>query len=143
MKILTEFKNFAVKGNMVDMGVGIIIGGAFGQIVNSLVKDIVMPPLGILTGSVDFSDKVLVLKNATDTAAAVTLNYGSFINALINFLIISIAIFIVIKQMNRIRDEIEKEINNPDEPKNNKKPSPPQDIILLTEIRDLIKENNK
>ncbi len=142
MKILTEFKNFAVKGNMVDMGVGIIIGGAFGQIVNSLVKDIVMPPLGLLTGSVDFADKSLVLKEATETAEAISLNYGMFINSLTNFLIISIAIFIVIKQMNKVRDQIEKELKKDQDVEKVKEVTPAQDIILLTEIRDLLKKSS-
>jgi len=142
MKILTEFKNFAVKGNMVDMGVGIIIGGAFGQIVNSLVKDIVMPPLGLLTGSVDFADKSLVLKEATETAEAISLNYGMFINSLTNFLIISIAMFIVIKQMNKVRDQIEKELKKDQDVEKVKEVTPAQDIILLTEIRDLLKKSS-
>jgi large conductance mechanosensitive channel len=138
MKILKEFKSFALKGNMVDMGVGIIIGGAFGQIVNSFVTDIVMPPLGLLTGNVDFADKVWVLKQATEAEAVITLNYGLFINNLLNFVIVALSIFLVIKQMNKIREEFEKEIveeeNNPKEEK------PAADIQLLAEIRDLIKK---
>ena len=135
MKILNEFKSFALKGNMVDMGVGIIIGGAFGQIVNSFVKDIVMPPLGLLTGGVDFTDKIWVMKQATETQAAISMNYGLFINHLLNFMIVSVAIFLVIKQMNRIRDEFDKKEEEPEK----KKVEDPKDIQLLSEIRDLIK----
>jgi large conductance mechanosensitive channel len=138
MKIISEFKNFAVKGNMVDMGVGIIIGGAFGQTVNSFVNDIVMPPLGYLTGNMDFSDKALILKSATENTSEITLNYGLFTNSLLNFLIVSISIFLVIKYMNKIREEfIEKQ-----EKKTPGTPKPAQDIQLLTEIRDLLKQTD-
>jgi len=129
MKILREFKDFAVKGNFIDMAVGIIIGGAFGTIVNSLVRDILMPPLGALTGGIDFSDKMFVLKAATETTPAVTLNYGAFINSAISFLIVAWAIFIVVKQVNRFK---KKEEAKPTEP--------PADVKLLTEIRDLLKK---
>ncbi len=104
MKILGEFKKFALKGNVVDMAVGIIIGGAFGTIVSSLVKDVIMPPIGILLGGVDFSNLVWTLKNATETKPAVVLSYGVFINNVISFLIISFAVFMLVKAMNRIRD---------------------------------------
>ncbi|MEZ6010234.1 MAG: large-conductance mechanosensitive channel protein MscL, partial [Planctomycetota bacterium] len=97
-----EFKKFALKGNMLDMAVGIIIGGAFGTIVKSLVDDVLMPPLGLLLGGVDFGDKKLVLKEAVDGANAVTLNYGSFINAVIAFVIVAFALFILIKAMNKL-----------------------------------------
>lgn len=128
-QILNEFRDFAIKGNFIDMAVGIIIGGAFGTIVNSFVKDILMPPLGVLTGGIDFSDKMLTLKAATDTTAAVTLNYGSFFNSVISFLIIAWAIFIVVKQINRLKKREEA------------KPTvPPADVVLLTEIRDLLKK---
>ena len=103
MKIVNEFKEFAIKGNMTDMAVGIIIGGAFGKIVTSLVNDVIMPPIGIMTGGVDFADKVLILKKASETAEAVTLNYGLFMNNVLNFLIVAFAIFIVIKQVNKLR----------------------------------------
>src|SRR5688572_33240163 len=115
MGLVQEFKEFALKGNMVDLAVGIIIGAAFGAIVNSLVNDVVMPPLGYVTGGVDFSDKVIVLKEGvpavTDAAGvviqkdrpAVVLSYGKFINAVIQFLIVALAIFTVIKLMNRLR----------------------------------------
>ena len=129
MKIMNEFKDFAVKGNFIDMAVGIIIGGAFGTIVSSFVNDILMPPLGILTGGIDFSEKVLILKSATENALAVTLNYGLFINSIISFLIIAWAIFIVVKQINRLKKKEEA-----------KPKTPAVDIQLLTEIRDLLKK---
>jgi large conductance mechanosensitive channel len=103
--MLKEFKEFAVKGNVVDMAVGIIIGAAFGTIVNSLVKDIIMPPIGLLLGKVDFSNLGLTLKEATATAPAVTLNYGAFINTVISFLIVSFAVFLLIKGINKLKRE--------------------------------------
>lgn len=136
MKILNEFKDFAMKGNVVDMGVGIVIGAAFTSIVNSFVKDIINPPIGLITGSVDFSDKMIVLKEATDQAAAVTLNYGSFITALINFIIVAFVIFIIIKQVNRLKAELEEKEKNMEE----EKKSGPTEIELLTEIRDSLKK---
>ena len=102
-KILQEFRDFAVKGNAIDMAVGIIIGAAFGKIVTSLVNDVLMPPIGLLLGNMDFSDLAVTLKDKTDTTAAVTLNYGLFINNVIDFLIVGFTIFIVIKQINRFR----------------------------------------
>lgn len=134
MKIVNEFKEFAIKGNMTDMAVGIIIGGAFGKIVTSLVNDVIMPPIGIMTGSVDFADKAITLKKATDNVESVTLNYGIFINNLIDFLIVAMVIFIVIKQINKLR---RKEEAAPVE----KKVAPiPEDTKLLTEIRDLLRK---
>ena len=109
MSILKEFRDFAIKGNVVDMAVGIIIGAAFGKIVSSLVQDVVMPPIGLLLGGVDFSNLRITLKDAvaaTDTTAAVeavALNYGTFINTVLDFLIVAFAIFVVIKQMNRLK----------------------------------------
>lgn len=138
MKIINEFKDFALKGNMVDIGVGIIIGGAFTQVTNSLVKDVVMPPLGLLTGGIDFSEKALVLKEATDTAAVVSINYGDFINVLVNFFVVSVVIFLVIRQMNKIREELEKK--EKEDPTEEEKKKPDQ-VDLLSEIRDLIKNN--
>jgi large conductance mechanosensitive channel len=103
MGMLTEFKDFAVRGNVVDMAVGIVIGGAFGKIVTSLVNDVIMPPIGMLLGNVDFSQFKLTLReNATD-AEAVTLNYGLFINTVLDFVIVAFAIFVVIRQMNRMK----------------------------------------
>jgi large conductance mechanosensitive channel len=133
-KMINEFKKFAIKGNVVDMGVGIIIGGAFGTVVKSLVDDVIMPPIGILTGGVDFSSLAWTLKQASDGAEAVTLNYGMFINNIIAFLIIAFAVFILVKQMNKVQEMFEKEEENSDEPKKT-----PEDIKLLTEIRDVLK----
>ena len=131
MGLLKEFKEFAMKGNVMDMAVGIIIGGAFGTIVKSLVDDVLMPPLGLLLGGVDFGDKKLVLKEAVDGANAVTLNYGSFINAVIAFLIVAFALFMVIKAMNKLQA---KEEAAP--------AAPPKSEVLLEEIRDLLKKQN-
>lgn len=103
MGLVQEFKEFAVKGNVIDMAVGIVIGGAFGKIVSSFVSDVIMPPVGMLLGKVDFSQLKLPLQAATDDAAAVTINYGAFINNIIDFTIIAFCIFIVIKQINRLK----------------------------------------
>ncbi len=132
MKIVDEFKAFAMKGNMIDMAVGIIIGGAFGKIVSSIVNDILMPPLGLLLGGVNFTDLKLVMKAATDTAPAVTWNYGSFIQALVDFLIIAFAIFMMIKAINSMK---KKEEAAPAPP-----PAPSKEETLLSEIRDLLKK---
>lgn len=103
MSMIKEFKEFAMRGNVVDMAVGIIIGGAFGKIVSSLVQDIIMPPIGLLLGGVDFSDLMITLKQAAADAPAVVLKYGVFINTVIDFIIIAFAIFMVIKGMNRLK----------------------------------------
>ncbi len=137
MKIVEEFKKFAMKGNMVDMAVGIIIGGAFGKIVSSLVNDVIMPPLGLLLGGVNFTDLKLNLKaagvdEAGNAIEAVTLNYGMFIQTFIDFLIIAFAIFIMIKAMNQMKKKEEAAPAAPPEPSKEEK--------LLTEIRDLLKK---
>lgn len=112
-----EFKAFAMKGNVVDLAVGVIIGSAFGKIVSSLVADIIMPPLGLLMGGVDFANKEFILKTATDSAPAVVLRYGVFINSVIDFLIISFAIFMVIKQLSKLKkQEVPLEPNEKDCP---------------------------
>jgi large conductance mechanosensitive channel len=98
-----EFKEFAVKGNMIDMAVGIIIGAAFGKIVSSIVGDVLMPPIGMLTGNMDFSQLAITLKAATDTSPAVAISYGKFINTVIDFLIVAFVIFMLIKQINRLK----------------------------------------
>ncbi|MDP2746025.1 large-conductance mechanosensitive channel protein MscL [Pseudomonas sp.] len=131
MSILSEFKAFAVKGNVVDMAVGIIIGAAFGKIVSSFVGDVVMPPLGVLIGGVDFSDLAIVLKAAEGDAAAVTLAYGKFIQTVLDFLIVAFAIFMGIKVLNRLKRE---EAAAPEAPA-----APTKDQELLSEIRDLLK----
>ena len=127
-----EFKEFAMRGNVVDMAVGIVIGAAFGKIVSSFVNDVLMPPLGILIGGMDFSDLSIVLKAATDGAEAVTLRYGAFIQTLLDFVIIAFAIFIVIKAMNALK---KKEEAAPAAP-----PKPSPEVELLTEIRDALKK---
>lgn len=103
MGMLKEFKEFAVRGNVIDMAVGIVIGAAFGKIVSSLVNDVIMPPIGMLLGNVDFSNLAITLKESAGGAEAVTLKYGVFINTVINFVIVTFSIFIVIKQMNRLK----------------------------------------
>ena len=132
MKILDEFKKFAMKGNMVDMAVGIIIGAAFGKIVTSLVNDIIMPPIGLLLGGVNFTELKVVLKAATETNPAVTWNYGSFIQVAIDFLIVAFVVFMLIKAINSMK---KKEEAAPAAP-----PAPTKDQVLLTEIRDLLKK---
>lgn len=125
--MLKEFKDFAMRGNVVDMAVGIIIGAAFGKIVSSLVSDVIMPPIGMIMGSVDFSDLSIALGAAEDAAS---LNYGLFINTVINFLIVAFAIFLLIKGINSMK---KKEEAKPAEP-----PKPSSEEVLLTEIRDLL-----
>ncbi|MBT4850194.1 large-conductance mechanosensitive channel protein MscL [Candidatus Parcubacteria bacterium] len=127
--MLKEFKKFALKGNVMDMAVGIIIGAAFGKIVSSFVADIIMPPIGILLGGVDFSNLSITLKEASEGVEAVTLKYGLFINTIIDFVIIAFAIFIVIKQINKLKKKEEA-----------KPTQPTEDILLLREIRDSLKK---
>jgi large conductance mechanosensitive channel len=132
MGMMKEFKEFAMKGNVVDMAVGIIIGGAFGKIVSSLVSDVIMPPIGLLLGGVDFSDLAYVLKEAEGEMAAVTISYGVFLKTVIDFVIIAFAIFMVIKGMNRMK---RKEEAAPPPPP----PEPSSTDKLLMEIRDSLK----
>jgi len=129
MGMLKEFKEFAVKGNVVDMAVGIIIGAAFGKIVSSFVADVIMPPIGLLLGGVDFTNLAITLKAAAGDAPAVVLGYGKFIQSVVDFTIVAFAIFLVVKAMNSMK---KKEEEAPAEP--------PKQEILLTEIRDLLKE---
>ena len=142
MKLLDEFKAFALKGNVVDMAVGIIIGGAFGKIVSSLVSDIIMPPIGMLIGGMNFTNLHIVLQKAHMNEAtgkmveAVTLNYGNFIQTTIDFLIIAFSIFIAIKFMNKLRFK-KAEAPAPAAP-----PAPSKEEILLTEIRDILKDKH-
>jgi large conductance mechanosensitive channel len=103
MGMLKEFKEFAMKGNVLDMAVGIIIGAAFGKIVSSLVNDVIMPPIGVVLGNVDFSSLAVTLRQKTEAAPAVTIRYGLFINTIIDFVIVAFAIFLVIKQLNRLK----------------------------------------
>jgi len=127
--MLQEFKKFAVKGNMVDMAVAVIIGAAFGRIVNSLVNDLIMPPIGVLSGGIDFSNLAITLNEATKTTKAVTINYGAFINTVIDFTIVSFAMFMVVKQINKLK---KKEAEKP--------AKTPEDVLLLREIRDSLKK---
>jgi len=131
MSMMSEFKSFAMRGNVIDMAVGIVIGGAFGKIVSSFVSDVLMPPIGMLMGGVDFSDLAVTLQEASGDVAAVTLNYGSFIQTVVDFLIIAFAIFMVVKAMNNMK---KKEEEAPKEP-----PKPSAEEVLLTEIRDALK----
>lgn len=140
--MLKEFKEFALKGNMLDLAVAVIIGGAFGKIIDSLVKDIIMPPIAMLTGGKDFSSQFAVLKegdpagpyaslDAATKAGANTLNYGVFINQIVTFLIIAFSIFLVVKGVNKMRRQ--------PEPEPEVAPTPSAEEVLLTEIRDLLK----
>jgi large conductance mechanosensitive channel len=137
--MLKEFKEFAIKGNVIDMAVGVVIGGAFGKIVGSLVSDVIMPPIGLLLGKVDFTNLFLNLSGTPVASLAeakakglATLNYGVFINTTFEFLIIAFAIFMVVKQINRLKREAPAAPAAPPEPSNEEK--------LLTEIRDLLKK---
>jgi len=141
--MLKEFREFAMRGNVVDMAVGIIIGAAFGKIVDSLVKDVIMPPIGLLLGKVDFSNLFFVLKDgsspgpyltveAAQKAGAVTFNYGIFINSIISFVIVAFAVFLLIRTINRLRQQEEAKPTAP--------AAPPEEIALLREIRDSLKK---
>jgi large conductance mechanosensitive channel len=143
--VLKEFKEFALKGNVLDMAVGIIIGAAFGTIVRSLVDDVLMPPIGLLLGGVDFSELFITLSQGTEAGpyatlaaaqevGAVTINYGIFINALISFLIVAFAVFMLVRNFNRLRRKEEAAPEAPPAP-----PEPSAEEKLLAEIRDLLK----
>ena len=133
MSMMKEFKEFAVKGNVVDMAVGIIIGAAFGKIVSSFVADVVMPPIGLLMGGVDFTDLAITLKEATGEAEAVMINYGNFIQNLVDFVIIAFAVFMAIKAINSMKRKEEVVEEAPADPE------PTAEETLLGEIRDLLK----
>ena len=143
MSMVNEFKDFIARGNVMDMAVGIIMGAAFTTIVKSMVDDVIMPVVGVFTGGVDFSDLYINLSggefaslSAAQEAGAATVNYGVFINAVINFLIVAFVVFMLIKQVNRIKEmAMKKEEEAPATPA-----APPADIALLTEIRDLLKK---
>jgi len=130
--MLKEFKEFAMKGNVVDLAVGVIIGGAFGKIVSSLVNDIIMPVLGLILGRVNFQDLKLELKAAKGNKEALTLNYGMFIQTTIDFLIIAFSIFIIIKAINKFNKKKEEKIAEPEKPSKEEE--------LLSEIRDILRE---
>ena len=132
MGMLQEFKTFAMRGNVVDLAVGIVIGAAFGKIVSSFVADVIMPPIGLIIGGVNFANLTITIKEATGNAAAVTINYGHFIQTVFDFLIIAFAIFMVIKGMNSLTKKKEEA---PAEP-----PAPTREETLLTEIRDALQK---
>jgi large conductance mechanosensitive channel len=132
MKMMAEFKAFAMRGNVIDMAVGIVIGGAFGKIVSSFVADVIMPPIGLLMGRVNFTDLAITLQKANGTVAAVTLNYGKFIQTLLDFTIVAFAIFMVVKGMNSLK---KKEAAAPPAPA-----APSKEEVLLAEIRDILKQ---
>ena len=136
MSFIQDFKAFALKGNVVDMAVGVIIGGAFGKIVTSVVNNIIMPPIGVLTGGVDFTDLKLVIKEAEGEAEAVTLNYGQFIQDVVDFLIIAFCIFLMVKGIAALSRKKEEEKAAEPAPA----PEPSAEEKLLTEIRDLLKK---
>lgn len=133
MSMMSEFKSFAMRGNVVDMAVGIIIGGAFGKIVSSFVNDVLMPPIGMMMGGVDFSELAFTLQEAAGDAAAVTINYGSFVQTVVDFLIVAFAIFMAIKAMNSMKKAEEEAPAAP--------PKPSAEVELLTEIRDSLKNS--
>ena len=135
MGMMSEFKDFAMRGNVVDMAVGIVIGGAFGKIVASFVRDVLMPPIGMILGGVDFSDLAITLKDAVGETAAVVISYGSFIQTVVDFIIIAFAIFMVVKAMNSMKKPEEAP-----EPEPEAEPVPSAEENLLGEIRDLLKQ---
>ncbi len=129
MSFISEFKKFAMRGNVIDMAVGIILGGAFGTIVSSLVNDVIMPPIGLLLGGVDFSNIAVTIKQATADSPAVVIAIGKFINTIVSFLIIALSIFIMIKGISKLERK-----------KEEAPAAPTKDQELLTEIRDLLKK---
>ena len=132
MSMISEFKDFAMRGNVVDMAVGIVIGGAFGKIVSSFVANVLMPPIGLILGGVDFSDLAITLSAATADAEAVLMSYGIFIQTVVDFLIIAFAIFMVVKAMNSMKTE-------EPAPEPEAAPAPSSEEVLLTEIRDALR----
>ena len=132
MSLLADFRKFAMRGNVIDLAVAVVIGAAFGRIVTSFVNDVLMPPIGLMLGGVDFTEFMITLKDATEEAAAVTINYGAFIQQIVDFTIVAFAIFMVIKGFERMK---KKEEVKPAAP-----PKPSAEETLLTEIRDLLKE---
>lgn len=136
MSMMKEFKEFAMRGNVVDMAIGIVLGGAFGKIVSSFVADVLMPPIGLLIGGVDFSELAFTLKNATGDAEAVMINYGVFVQTVLDFVIIAFAIFMVVRAMNNMKKKEEAAPAAPPAP-----PEPSAEEKLLGEIRDLLRKN--
>lgn len=132
MSLLSEFKEFAVKGSVVDLAVGVIIGGAFGKIVTSLVTDVIMPPIGLAVGGVNFTALMLTLKEAEDGKPAVAIHYGNFLQTVFDFLIVAVSIFLMVKAINKLKREAPKAPPPP--------PEPPKQEVLLAEIRDAVKD---
>ena len=146
--VFTEFKEFISRGNVVDMAVGVIIGGAFTKIVNSLVSDLIMPALGMLTGNIDFAELKIVLSEAvmdgeTVVKEELAVRYGMFLDALLNFLLIAIAVFAMVKIINTIRTRAENLKKKQEEEAPAPAPAPDPQIVLLTEIRDLLKKDEE
>ena len=139
-KFAKEFKAFIMRGNVVDMAVGVIVGGAFTAIVNSLVNDILMPVIGALFGGINFSNLKIVLREATETAEEAAIRYGSFIQAIVNFLLVALCIFLVVKAINKAREAAEAK-KKAEEPAPAPEPVTPEDILLLREIRDALKKD--
>lgn len=131
MSFIQEFKTFAVKGNVVDLAVGVVIGGAFGKIVTSIVSDIIMPPVGVLVGGINFKDLKIILSHNADGSAAATLAYGNFLQTIIEFVIIAFAVFLMVKALNKLKKKEEEK---------SALPPPVSEVALLTEIRDLLKK---
>ncbi len=143
---IKEFKEFISRGNVMDMAVGIIIGSAFTAIVTSLVNDIVMPVIGLIFGGVSFADLKIVIREATDTAEAATLNYGSFIQVIVNFLLVALVIFLIVKGINGMRARAEALKKKEEEAPAEEEPAPAEpsdEVKLLTEIRDLLSKEDK
>jgi large conductance mechanosensitive channel len=132
MGMMSEFKDFAIKGNVVDMAVGIIVGAAFGKIISSFVKDVIMPPIGVMMGGVDFSDLAVTIQEAAGDIPAVVIKYGVFIQTIVDFVIVAMAIFMAVKAMNSMKKK--------EEEKAEANPEPSKEEVLLTEIRDLLKK---
>ena len=129
--MLSEFKDFAIKGNVVDMAVGIIVGAAFGKIVSSFVEDVIMPPIGVAMGGVNFSDLAITIQEAAGEVPAVMIKYGAFVQTIIDFIIVAMAIFMAVKVMNHMKKKEEEAAEEP---------APSKEEVLLTEIRDLLKK---
>ena len=129
MSVYQEFKKFALRGNVIDMAVGIVIGAAFGKIISSLVANIIMPPIGLITGGINFSDLGVTLKAATETSEAIVIKYGLFLNTIISFIIIAFTVFLLIRQINKLHKQ-----------KETKPKATPEEILLLREIRDSLKK---
>ncbi|NNJ54420.1 MAG: large-conductance mechanosensitive channel protein MscL [Ignavibacteriaceae bacterium] len=132
MSMMKEFKDFAMRGNVVDMAIGIVLGAAFGKIVSTFVSSVLMPPIGLLLGGVDFNKLMIILKEATEETEAVAISYGAFLNTVIDFIFIAFAIFMVVRAMNNMK---KKEEEKPAPP-----PAPSKEEVLLTEIRDALKK---